>query len=161
MTPTAIAVAVVVAGGRVLVGTRHPLSREGPGLDEFPGGKVEPGETRAAAAAREALEETGLEVVIGPLIDVAAGTASFGPIEVSFFLARPLHQVDAGAIESLPEPIPPFRWIEAGGLASLSFPGTNARVVAMLAEGRLESVGPGFRADRIPPDSTDGSGRSS
>lgn len=143
---TAIAVAVVLHGERVLVGKRHPLSREGPGLDEFPGGKVEPGEHPAAAAARECLEETGLAVAVGRLLDVAMGRASFGPIEVSFFLAEPLAPQPAAVSE-------PFTWRSFEELASLTFPETNARVVAMLASGEL-------RADRTPPDATDGSGRS-
>ena len=145
---TAIAVAVVLHGERVLVGKRHPLSREGPGLDEFPGGKVEPGEHPAAAAARECLEEAGLAIAVGRLLDVAMGRASFGPIEVSFFLAEPLDPR-----QESPAVVHPFTWRTFADLTSLTFPETNARVVAMLASGEL-------RADRSPPDATDDSGRS-
>lgn len=51
----------VIRDGRVLAALR-------PGIDggwEFPGGKVEPGETDQAAAARELTEELGLDVRIG------------------------------------------------------------------------------------------------
>ncbi len=148
--PTAIAVAVVLHGRRVLVGKRHPLSREGPGLDEFPGGKVEPGELPSVAAARECLEEAGLTIAVGRLVDVAIGRASFGPIEVSFYLAEPLM---AEPSDGPPAVAPPFTWREFSELASLSFPETNSRVVTMLLAG-------GLTVDRARPDATGGSGRS-
>jgi 8-oxo-dGTP diphosphatase len=59
--PTPIAIAVVEWEGQFLVGQRPegvPLA----GLWEFPGGKIEPGETPEAAAVRECQEETGLTV---------------------------------------------------------------------------------------------------
>jgi 8-oxo-dGTP diphosphatase len=66
----------VVAGvirdvqGRVLLAQRTG-SRDLAGLWEFPGGKVEPGETPAAALARELHEELGIEAAAGaPLIRV-------------------------------------------------------------------------------------------
>lgn len=49
--------------GRVLLIKRG--QDPGKGLWSVPGGSVDPGETLAEAAAREALEETGLEVSIG------------------------------------------------------------------------------------------------
>ncbi|HEY1011055.1 MAG TPA: NUDIX domain-containing protein [Herpetosiphonaceae bacterium] len=51
--------AVIVQGGRALIVQRPPESWMG-GYFELPGGKVEPGETLAAAVAREVGEETGL-----------------------------------------------------------------------------------------------------
>ena len=62
-----VAAAVIERDGMVLVGQRrktdsHPLKWE------FPGGKVERGETPAAALQRELREELGIEASIGPEI---------------------------------------------------------------------------------------------
>jgi len=54
-----VAAALVDGQGRVLVQQR-PLSGQMPGLWEFPGGKVEPGETPEAALVRELTEELGI-----------------------------------------------------------------------------------------------------
>ncbi|RUU58125.1 NUDIX domain-containing protein [Mesorhizobium sp. M2C.T.Ca.TU.002.02.1.1] len=64
----AVSVAVV-RGGTVLLVKRARAPSQG--LYAYPGGKVEPGETLAEAAARELLEETGLEATgYRPLRDI-------------------------------------------------------------------------------------------
>jgi 8-oxo-dGTP diphosphatase len=59
---------ILVPDGRVVLIKRRyePLA----GQWSIPGGKLELGETLEAGTAREALEETGLVVEVGPLIEV-------------------------------------------------------------------------------------------
>lgn len=57
-----VAVGVIVRNGRVLIARRPGHVHQG-GLLEFPGGKVEPGETVQQALVREIAEETGLKLV--------------------------------------------------------------------------------------------------
>jgi len=63
------ACALVDADGRVLL-TQRPEGKKLAGLWEFPGGKVEPGETPEAALIRELAEEVGVttkEACLAPL----------------------------------------------------------------------------------------------
>jgi len=57
-----VVAAVVARGERLLVCQRPPHKRHG-GLWEFPGGKIEPGESDVDATRRELREELGVEVV--------------------------------------------------------------------------------------------------
>lgn len=56
-----VAAALYDADGRVLIAERPP-GKHMAGRWEFPGGKVNPGESEAAALARELREELGVEV---------------------------------------------------------------------------------------------------
>ena len=59
-----IALAIARSGERVLV-TRRAAGEHLEGFWEFPGGKVEAGESAAEAASRELREETGIEIPAG------------------------------------------------------------------------------------------------
>ncbi|NBT12820.1 MAG: NUDIX domain-containing protein [Planctomycetia bacterium] len=118
-----VAVAVVVHAARVLVGRRSLAAVDAAGCAEFPGGKVEPGETTAVAAARECLEEAGVAIRLLDRVVRVAPTAS-GP-EIAFHWAAPLDPAD--------EPRPPFAWVPIADLSRLGFPPANAPVLAILA----------------------------
>jgi 8-oxo-dGTP diphosphatase len=78
MSPKVIVAAVIVTDGRVLACERS-APPEVAGRWEFPGGKVEPGETDAEALARECAEELGVRVEVGarvgPDVPLAHGRA--------------------------------------------------------------------------------------
>jgi 8-oxo-dGTP diphosphatase len=66
-SPIAVAVALIVRDRTVLMGQRRP-TKVYPLHWEFPGGKLESGETHEAALARELHEELGIQATIDELI---------------------------------------------------------------------------------------------
>ena len=120
-----VAVAVVRRGDWVLVG-RRSASGPLPGLAEFPGGKVLPGESLEACAVRECREETGLDVTVVRLLQETVHDYPHGRIRLAFFLCRPA--ADA-------PPRPPFAWVAVSQLARLPFPAANRAVVDLLLGG--------------------------
>ncbi len=73
------AVALIDPDGRVLLAQRPP-GKSMAGLWEFPGGKVEPGETPEAALIRELQEELGINTwksCLAPLTFASHGYDSF------------------------------------------------------------------------------------
>jgi 8-oxo-dGTP diphosphatase len=60
--PVPVLAAVIRRGDRFLL-ARRPVAKRHGGLWEFPGGKLEPGETWLDAARRELREELGVDVV--------------------------------------------------------------------------------------------------
>lgn len=122
-SPVLIAVAVVEHGNCFLVGQR-PSDVVLGGLWEFPGGKVEAGETPRDAAMRECREETGLDVEVVSMYPEQVQKYRHGSVKLHFFACRPR---DAQAI-----PLPPWRWIDRGALAALTFPEGNRRLLQIL-----------------------------
>lgn len=121
---TRVAVAVVESGGCYLVGVRGPDSPL-PGYHEFPGGKLNHGESPAAAAVRECLEETGLTVVAGETLYVGTHEYSHGRVEVTFILCTPV-------AHDRPAALGRFEWRASAELSGLKFPEANAPVIALL-----------------------------
>lgn len=121
----AISVAVVEREGQVLIG-RRPDGADLSGLWEFPGGKVQPGETLADAACRECREETGLDVRVVHAYPEVLHNYPHGRLRISFFRCA--------LVDDRAEPRPPFRWVAVNSLGQYQFPTANASLLAMLMQ---------------------------
>jgi ADP-ribose pyrophosphatase YjhB (NUDIX family) len=110
-----LAVAVlIVRDGKVLLGRRGPGARE-PGKWSFPAGFVERGERVEDAAAREAREETGLDVNIGDLVGLFSSSGE--PVVLAVYAASAARG-EPRAGDDLTE----VGWFPPSSLPELAFP---------------------------------------
>lgn len=82
-----VAAAVIQDRGRVFIARRAPGKRQA-GLWEFPGGKLEDGESPAQCLVRELREELGLEIEPGQELQRVVHEYEFGRIELVAVLCR-------------------------------------------------------------------------
>jgi 8-oxo-dGTP diphosphatase len=124
-----VVAAVIESGGTILVCQRRRGDTFGL-LWEFPGGKVEPGETSEQALARELQEELGVVAEIGrELFRTRHRYAELRePIELIFFAAK----LDGAAIRNLA--FETLEWRSRTSLADLNFVAADREFVALLAE---------------------------
>ncbi|MCG7276555.1 MULTISPECIES: (deoxy)nucleoside triphosphate pyrophosphohydrolase [Corynebacterium] len=84
-SPIRVVGAIFVDGDRVLACRKAP-GKSLAGLWEFPGGKIEPGESPEEALARELSEELSLTAVVGDKVTTTVHTYDFATIELTTFL---------------------------------------------------------------------------
>lgn len=83
-----VAAAVIVSEGKILAAKRKN-ERLGGGFWEFPGGKLEPGETPKQACQREVAEELGDQCEVLERIDVSRHFETpYGELEIDFFWTK-------------------------------------------------------------------------
>jgi 8-oxo-dGTP diphosphatase len=124
-----VAAALVDAGGRVLV-QRRPAGKQHGGLWEFPGGKVEVGETPEAALARELDEELG--IAIDPAAATPAAFASRADGDRHLLLLLYVVRRWTGEPRAM-EPAAALAWHRIDAFASLPMPPADAALLKTLA----------------------------
>ena len=128
-------VAAVIEGKdrRLLIGQRQ-RNDTSPLKWEFPGGKIQEGETPQAALARELREELG--VTLRKCTEIARVSHKYAEtleeIEIQFFAAEIVEEV------VVPNAFEQVHWVLPKELAEYDFLAANGRLVADLATGRIK-----------------------
>ena len=131
---------LVVAGfsernGKILLAQR-PAGKHLAGQWEFPGGKIEAGETPEIALARELKEELAIDCQVGALLD--AVTYSYPQFDLMMLLYHFSFQGAAQARE-----VAQVDWFAADEISRLPMPPADLPLIARLPEYllRIQKVG--------------------
>lgn len=125
MQPLLVTAAVIVQNGKILI-TRRPEGVRQAGFWEFPGGKVDPGESPEEALVREMREELAAAVVIEGIFEVVFHQYDWGPVLILAYRCRltdaTLHNI--GVAE--------HRWVEPQALRDYSLLPADGPIVSHL-----------------------------
>lgn len=126
--PLLVTAAVIFDGEKVLI-TRRPDNKRHPGMWEFPGGKVDPGESPQQALHREIREELDAAVEVEGIFEVVYHRYDWGPVLILAYSCRlvstSLHNI--GVAE--------HRWVHPREFASFSILPADRPIL-----GRLERL---------------------
>ena len=112
---------------QILIDRRRPEGLLG-GLWEFPGGKIEPGETVEECIKREIKEELGIEIEVGDrLITIDYAYSDF---HVTLTVHHCRH------LTGIPQPIESdeVRWVTLDEIDQFPFPKANSQIIAALRQ---------------------------
>ena len=123
---TVVVAAIIEDGDRFLL-TRRQKGVHLEGLWEFPGGKLDAGETHADALARELREELDVDVRVGELRFHT--THDYGDRVVALYF----YQCE---LRGTPRPMlgQQMRWVPRPELATLGFPPADTELIRVLTE---------------------------
>lgn len=123
------AVALVDADGRVLLAQR-PSHKSMGGLWEFPGGKVEPGETPEVALIRELHEELGIDTWESCLAPLTFASHSYE----TFHLLMPLFACRKWSGTPQPREGQALKWVKPNQLRDHPMPPADLPLVPILRD---------------------------
>ena len=125
-----VVAAVIEDGGRFLV-TRRQKGVHLAGLWEFPGGKIDEGETHAAALVREIREELDADVDVGELVFEVTHPYEDRTVTLHFYRCT---------LRGTPRPLlgQEMRWVPRADLATLGFPPADEALIKLLTESPVQ-----------------------
>lgn len=123
------AVALIDPDGRILLSQR-PQGKSLAGLWEFPGGKVESGETPEAALIRELHEELGIDTWQSCLAPLSFASHTYE----DFHLLMPLFACRKW--NGIPQPLEgqALKWVRVKDLSSFPMPPADKPLIAVLRD---------------------------
>jgi len=120
-----VTAAVIEKDGKILIAKRRAGDRHG-GRWEFPGGKIDAGETPEECLRRELKEELGIEAEIGDFICRSSFKYMLVPLELLVYKVRHI----SGEFRALDHD--ELKWVEPKDLAAYDFAKADREVVAKL-----------------------------
>ncbi|GAB1779555.1 8-oxo-dGTP diphosphatase MutT [Priestia megaterium] len=120
-----VTAAIIRDENRLLIAKRHSKDPLG-GKWEFPGGKIEPGETPQECLVREIKEELGVEVKIGPFYDDNVYSTQDHNIHLLFYWAKVING------EVIPVVHDDLKWTTIEELANFDFAPADIPIVKRL-----------------------------
>ena len=130
MTNVIPVVAAVITRGDLVLACRRNAEREAGGLWEFPGGKVEAGESPRDALVREIREELGVGIRVGALLHRGATPMNGRIVDLSCYWATL-----ADAAPSASTDHDGIQWFRRDELHEVDWPEPDGAAVALLAGG--------------------------
>lgn len=124
------AAALVNEKGEVLIAQR-PADKPMPGLWEFPGGKLEPGETPETALVRELREELAIMVAQDDLVPLTFASHGYD----DFHLLMPLYLCRRWQGEIVERDVEAVRFVPPERLDSYPMPPADAPLVRVIQAG--------------------------
>lgn len=111
--------------GEILIDKRRPEGLLG-GLWEFPGGKLEAGETLEACIQREILEELGIEIAVGDHLITIEHAYTHFKVTLNVYHCRHLN--------GIPQPLEceEVRWVTLDEIDTFPFPKANEKIIEAL-----------------------------